>query len=181
MANVKSLLGAGSLISAPGTEGPQSPEHTESETYSQSILGPVFFTLSNLNVAGTNPTPAAPSQSQYIVAANELFTVSVDIEFNNSPLSKLLMCLGTSISVDFGFEGFGANANEADVKASIVTEKDVFKYTISWMGTAQDVTLNSGLYEIGAVVTVGPGNNSCAQYVFGYGYIEEILLQVYPA
>lgn len=177
----KTLLGAPSVISAPATEGPQGPQHTDSETYSKNILGPVFFTLSNLNVAGSNPTPADPSQSQYIVAANETFTVSVDIEFNSSPLSKLLMCLGTSISVDFGFEGFGANANEADVKASIVTEKDVFKYTISWTGTAEAVKLNSGLYEIGAVVTVGPGNNSCAQYVFGYGYIEEILLQVYPA
>ncbi len=181
MANVKNLVGAPAVIPAPGSEGAQGPQHTESETYSKSILGPVFFTLSNLNVAGSNPEPADPAQSQYIVAANEMFTVSVDIEFNTSPLSKLLMCLGTSITVDFGFEGFGANASEADVKASIVTQKDVFKYTVSWTGTAEEIKLNSGLYEIGAVVTVGPGNNPCAQYIFGYGYIEEILLQVYPA
>lgn len=157
-------------------------QHTGSETHSKGILGPVYFTLSNLNVAGSDPTAADPNQSQYIVASNEEFTLSVDIEFNASPLSSLLMCLGTTVSVDFGLEGFGA-APEADVKASIVTVKDQYKYTISWKGTAAaaNPALAPGLYEIGATVTVGPGSNPCAQYVFGYGYIEEILLQVYPA
>lgn len=181
MANAKSLLNAAPNIPAPAVEGPQGPQHGTSETYSKNILGPVTFELSNLNVAGSNTYPADPAQSQYIVASNEPFTVSVDIEFNTSPLSKLLMCLGTAITVDFGFEGFGANATELNIKASITTVKDVFKYTVSWTGTPQEAGLTSGLYEIGAVVTVGPGNNPCAQYVFGYGYIEEILLQVYPA
>lgn len=168
-------------VPAPAVEGAQGPQHESSETYSKNILGPVMFELSNLNVAGSSMAPADPAQSQYIVASNEEMTISVDIKFNNSPLSKLLMCLGTSISADFGLEGFGANATETDVKASIVTEQDVFEYTLEWTGTPDMAKLTSGLYEIGAVVTVGPGNNPCAQYVFGYGYIEEILLQVYAS
>jgi hypothetical protein len=164
---------------APAVEGAQGKEHSDTETYSKNILGPVMFELSNLNVAGSSMAPADPAQSQYIVASNEEMTVSVDIKFNQSPLSKLLMCLGTSISVDFGFEGFGANAVETDIKASITTVRDQFEYTIKWTGTPAMAKLTSGLYEIGAVVTVGPGKHECAQYVYGYGYIEEILLQVY--
>lgn len=168
-------------IAPPAVEGPQGPQHTDSETYSKNILGPVMFELSNLNVAGSSMAPADPSQSQYIVASNEEMTISVDIKFNQSPLSKLLMCLGISVTADFGLEGFGANAVETDVKAAIVTKKDEFEYTLEWTGTPNMAKLTSGLYEIGAVVTVGPGKHECAQYVFGYGYIEEILLQVYSA
>ncbi len=171
-----------SILPAPPTDGPQPDKlHTSSETYSRSILGPSYFTLSELNVAGSSVVPADPSQSQYIVASNEKFTVSLKIKFNDSPLTRLLLCLGVNISADFGFEGFGANADEVDVKASIVSQKDVFEYVIQWTGTPDQAKLTAGLYEIGATVTVGPGNNPCAQYIFGYGYIEEVLMQVYPA
>lgn len=184
MANGKAALMSPSisnLIPPPPPGGPQpTPQPTASETYSNNILGPVTFELSYLNVAGSNTAPADPSQSQYIVASNEPFTVSVQINFNSSPLTKLLMCLGTTVSVDFGLEGFGS-APEVDLKASIVTEKDKFVYVVSWTGTPDDAGLTPGLYEIGATVTVGPGNHPCAQFVFGFGYIEEILLQVYPA
>lgn len=166
-------------VPAPAVEGAQGPEHSSTETYSKNILGPVMFELSNLNVAGSSMAPADPAQSQYIVASNEEMTISVDVKFNQSPLSKLLMCLGTSVSVDFGLEGFGANAVETDIQASITTVKEQFEYTIEWTGTPDMAKLTAGLYEIGAVVTVGPGSHPCAQYVFGYGYIEEILLQVY--
>lgn len=44
--------------------GKQPPQYSDSETYSKGILGPVYFTLSNLNVAGSSTLPAAPSQSQ---------------------------------------------------------------------------------------------------------------------
>ncbi len=176
MADVNALLNATPIPSLP----PQRDQVSSSETYSKGILGPVYFTLSKLNVAGSSTVPADPNQSQYIVASNEEFTISVQIDFNASPLSKLLMCLGTTISVDFGFEGFGA-APEADVKASIVTVKDTLTYTISKKLTPEQAKLTPGLYEIGATITVGPGNHPCAQYVYGYGYIEEILLQVYPA
>lgn len=182
MANLKLPVVSSSILPPPATDGPQpSPAHTDSETYSRSILGPSYFTLSELNVAGSSNAPADPTNSQYIVASNEPFTVSLKVKFNDSPLTRLLLCLGVSISANFGFEGFGAAADEVDVQASITSEKDVFEYIISWTGTPDQAKLTSGLYEIGATVTVGPGKNPCAQYIFGYGYIEEILLQVYPA
>ncbi len=169
------------LIPPPPVSGPQpGHEHSATETYSNNILGPVAFQLSYLNVAGSNTNLAAPNQSQYIVASNEKFKLSVQIEFNSSPLSKLLMCLGTTVSVDFGLEGFGA-APDVDVKASIMTQKDQLVYVVTWEGTPDMAKLTPGLYEIGATVTVGPGNHPCAQFIFGFGYIEEILLQVYPA
>jgi hypothetical protein len=159
---------------------PQGETHTDAEAYSNNILGPVSFTLSYLNVQGSSSTPADPHQSQYIVGSNETFILSVQIDFNNSPLSKLLMCLGTTVKVNFGLEGFGA-APDVDVTASIVTEKDKLAYVIYWEGTPDMAKLTPGLYEIGATVTIGPSSHPCAQFVFGFGYIEEILLQVYPA
>lgn len=156
-------------------------QNSDSETYSRSILGPSYFTLRDLKVAGSSVVPAAPSQSPYIVASNEKITVSLKIKFNDSPLTRLLLCLGVQVSANFGFEGFGANANEQDVTAAITTQKDVFEYTIKWEGTPDQAKLTAGLYEIGATVTVGPGSNPCAQYIFGYGYIERVLLQVYKA
>lgn len=172
------------IMPAPPPSGPQPHDQpTDSETYSKNLLGPVTFELSYLNVAGSSTAPADPTQSQYIVASNEPFTVSLQVNFNTSPLTKLLMCLGTTITVDFGFEGFGASADEADVQATIVTQANQFVYIVEWTGTPQDTSpaLSPGLYEIGATVTIGPANHPCAQYVYGYGYIEEILLQVYPA
>jgi hypothetical protein len=182
MANLKVSAVSPSILPAPATDGPQPDKlHTDSETYSRSILGPSYFTLSELNVAGSSMVPADPRQSQYIVASNETFTVSLKIKFNDSPLTRLLLCLGVDITANFGFEGFGANADEVDVAATIVTQKDVFEYVIEWTGTPEQAQLTAGLYEIGATVTVGPGSNPCAQYIFGYGYIEEVLMQVYPA
>ncbi|HEY9596406.1 MAG TPA: hypothetical protein V6D33_01890 [Cyanophyceae cyanobacterium] len=166
----------------PQVATPQPPiQISGTETSSKSVLGPVTFTLSNLNVAGSSITPADPSQNQYIVASNEPFTVSLMIEFNQSPLTKLLMCLGTTVTADFGFEGFGKGP-EGNVQGQIVTVNNQFVYKIEWTGTAQDCTpvLTPGLYEIGATVTVGPAKHSCSPPVIGYGYIEEILLQIYP-
>jgi hypothetical protein len=170
-----------SVLSAQPVVGKQPPEYSDSETYSRSILGPSYFTLSDLNVVGSSVVPADPTQSQYIVASNEKMAVSLKIKFNDSPLTRLLLCLGVKVSADFGFEGFGANANEQDVTATIITQKDTFEYIIKWEGTPDQAKLTAGLYQIGATVTVGPGDNPCAQYIFGYGYIEEVLLQVYKA
>jgi hypothetical protein len=169
------------VIPAPPVNGPQAEyEHSATETYSNNILGPVSFTLSYLNVAGSSDSQAAPNQSQYIVASNEKFELSVQINFNSSPLSKLLMCLGTTVTVDFGLEGFGA-APDVNVTANIVTVKDQLAYVVTWKGTPDEAKLTPGLYEIGATVTVGPSSHPCAQFVFGFGYIEKILLQVYKA
>lgn len=165
--------------------GPQSPyQLSDTETYSKNILGPVWFSMSNLRVAGTagippQPVNVAPSQSPYIVAADEEFSVSVDIEFNNTPLSSLLLCLGTKVTVSFGFEGIGAMAAELDLSKMIKTEKGTYKYTITRKAIPAEVGLTPGLYAIAAVATVGPADHECSQCVLGYGYIAKALLQVY--
>ncbi|HHP7243158.1 MAG TPA: hypothetical protein ACFE0H_00585 [Elainellaceae cyanobacterium] len=159
----------------------------ETETYSKNILGPVAFTLCNLRVAGsaiepTWPKEVAPAQSPFIVASDEEFAVSVDIDFNNSPLTKLLLCLGTKITVCFSFEGIGAKAVELDLEDMIVTEKDKFNYTLKWNGTPSKAGLTSGFYAIAAVATVGPVEHKCApQCAYGFGYVAKVLMQVYEA
>jgi hypothetical protein len=154
------------------------------ETYSKNILGPVFFEMGHLRVAGTAgeplpPEQVAPEQSPYIIAADEQFSVSLDLRFNKSPLTELLMCLGTEVKISFAFEGVGGRATEVDLDASLVTEKDKYEYTITYTGTPNTDGLAPGFYAIAAVATVGPAKHKCSQHIFGYGYIAKALLQVY--
>lgn len=167
-------------------DAPQSKgQLTDTETYSKNILGPVSFVLSNLRVAGKAGVPedktVAPEQSPYIVATNEEFYLSVDITFNESPLSALLMCLGTRMTVDFSFEGLGGRATEIDWAVTDVTQKDDFSYTLTFVSTPDAAKLVPGLYAIAAVASIGPVENKCSQHILGYGYIAKQLLQVYPA
>jgi hypothetical protein len=167
-----------SVIGVPG----QHDEVSLTETRSQTIVGPVIFTLSNLDVKGLGNNPADPINSQYIVAENEFFVVSVDVEFNKTPLTELLMCLGTRIRIDFGLEGYGIRAAELNLDATELTKKGVFKYHLETDPTRPiDQKMPSGLYQIGAVATVGPVENPCTTKIWGHGYIEEVLLQVYAA
>ncbi|MDX2239137.1 MAG: hypothetical protein NW224_00460 [Leptolyngbyaceae cyanobacterium bins.302] len=159
----------------------QPDELTLSETFSRSIVGPVAFKLFNLNVRGKSTKPAAPANSQYIIGANEEYDVSVDIEFNRTPLTELLMCLGTQITVYFSFEGFGRRAVEIDLSETILTVKDKYVYRITHSGVASRDGLVPGLYSIAATAEVGPVRNACSTKIFGHGYIKEVLLQVYPA
>ncbi|MDX2229190.1 MAG: hypothetical protein NW220_06115 [Leptolyngbyaceae cyanobacterium bins.349] len=159
----------------------QPDELTLSETYSRSIVGPVAFKLSNLNVRGRSTKPAAPANSPYIIAGDETYDLSVDIEFNRTPLSELLMCLGTQITIYFSFEGFGRRAVEIDLSEMILTRKDVYSYRVTHTGVAGRDGLVPGLYSIAATAEVGPVRNACSTKVFGHGYIKEVLLQVYPA
>lgn len=159
---------------------PQQDETTDSETYTDaSILGPVYFTLNNLLIKGKNPRPASLHQSQYIIGSNEAFDISVDIEFNQSPLSSLLMCLGTMVTVTFSFEGFGKKADEEDVEVMIKTVKGQYKYTATYTGTPKGTKLDPGFYEASAVVKVGPVAHQCSEEILGYGYIAEERFQVY--
>ncbi|MEB3355208.1 MAG: hypothetical protein VKK04_00575 [Synechococcales bacterium] len=157
------------------------------ETYSKNVLGPVSFTLCNLQIRGLaeepeQPKNVSPAQSPYIVASNEQLEVSVDIEFNTSPLTRLLLCLGTKLTVCFSFEGIGAKAVELDLEEMMITEKDVFKYTLTWEGTPDAAGLTAGFYGIAAVATVGPVEHPCApKCAMGFGYIAGLLLQVYDA
>ncbi|HIK16400.1 MAG TPA: hypothetical protein IGS53_14110 [Leptolyngbyaceae cyanobacterium M33_DOE_097] len=159
----------------------QPREIAGTETRADYILGPVIFTLSNLRVYGRGTIPAEPSNSPFIIAEDEEFDVSVDVQFNRTPLTELLMCLGTRVCVDFGFEGIGVRARETNIEACIVTQKGLFKYTVQHTGRPDRHGLNSGLYEIGAVATVGPVENECTTKIWGHGYIKEVLLQVYPS
>ncbi|PSN16366.1 hypothetical protein C7293_02860 [filamentous cyanobacterium CCT1] len=166
--------------------GPQSEKQlSDTETYSKNILGPVYFELSNLRVFGKAGLPedkiVAPAQSPYIVASNEEFCVSVDITFNESPLTALLMCLGTRMTVDFAFEGLGGRAPERDWAVTDITVKDDFSYTLTFKSTPDDAQLLPGLYAIAGVVAIGPVENKCTTPILGYGYIAKQLLQVYPA
>lgn len=157
-----------------------------SEMKSTNILGPSYFELCNLTVAGSAGEPAlpmtlAPEQSPYIVASNEIFTVKVTAKFNSTPLTRLLLCLGLKMDVCFSFEGIGGQAGETDIAVSKITKKDEFEYEISWTGTADALNLGKGLYGIAAVVSVSPADHPCSQEVIGYGYVAARLLQVYPA
>ncbi|MBD1913774.1 hypothetical protein H6G02_16685 [Leptolyngbya sp. FACHB-16] len=164
----------------------QREQVTDSELYSRNILGPVFFTLSDLRVDGTAGDPlypdfVAPKQSPHIVAEDEEVIASVKIAFNKSPLSALLMCLETKITMNFHFEGQGNIADEVDQAIAIYTQKDVFNYTVQLPGTARKWNMDPGLYVVSATAEVGPAQNKCSQFILGYGYIAEVLLQVYPS
>ncbi len=156
-------------------------QHGASETYSDNILGPVAFKMSNLRIAGTNKKPAASAQSPYIIGSQEAFSVSVDIEFNRTPLTALLMCLGTKLSVDFAFEGYGQKAVEIDLIAAGKTQKSDYTYTLTYTGTPAVAGLTSGLYQVAAIATIGPVDNECSSCVFGHGYLERVLVEVYPS
>lgn len=166
------------VVGVPG----QPDENTLSETRTQSIVGPVKFRLFNLDVRGLGINPADPTNSQYIVAADEYFVVSVEIEFNKTPLTELLMCLGTRINIDVGLEGYGINAAELNLAATLVTEKGQYTYLIETDPTRPaDLGMSTGLYEVSAVATVGPVENPCTTKIWGHGYIQAVLLQVYAA
>lgn len=163
----------------------QPPLLASTELTTTNILGPSYFELCELEVAGSAGQPMPPTftvpQSPYIVAADEDFTVHVKLKFNSTPLTRLLLCLGMNMEVNFAFEGIGGQAKETDVSVVQKTVKDVFEYEISWTGTPTDLGLDKGLYAIAAVVSISPADHPCSQEVIGYGYIAAQLLQVYPA
>lgn len=174
------------LSAALAAANAQRSQVSDTETYSRNILGPVFFTLSDLKVNGTagEPTPpgfVAPAQSPYIVAEDEGIVASAKISFNKSPLSALLMCLETKITMSFHFEGQGSIADEVDQAVTIYTQKDTYDYALALPGTARKWGMDPGLYVVSATAEVGPAQHKCSQFILGYGYIADVLLQVYQA
>ncbi|MEL7501160.1 MAG: hypothetical protein AAFN18_01680 [Cyanobacteria bacterium J06554_6] len=159
---------------------------TTNETRSTNILGPVSFSLSDLKVAGEGspllpPGFVAPNDSPLIVASDEKFTISVQIDFNNSPLTKLLLCLGTKMTVCFSLEGMGQKAKELDFEVMEVTQKGDYSYALTFTSTPEAENVTPGLYVITAIAAIGPSEHPCANDVYGYGYIAGTLLQVYAA
>lgn len=162
--------------------GPQPPvQFGATETYSENILGPVAFYMYDLHVGGSDKKPAAPANSPYIIATNEEFTASVKIKFNDSALTRLLLCLGAKIEVNFCAEGCGHKATEKDLIAYVKTKKDVFEYEVIYKGTPDSAGLTEGFYVIAAVANIGPCDHPCAQFLFGAGYLAKAFLQVYEA
>jgi len=160
--------------------GSQASTHQAgSELYSKNIIGPAWFTMSDFRVEGSAGDPLPPEQ----VGPNQSkrVTASVKLTFNKSPLTALLMCLGIKLKVNFHFEGFGNIATEIDLSTDKTSEKDVYEYEMKLDLVPSIVGLTAGLYEVAATAEIGPGKNECAQHVFGYGYIQEFLLQVYAA
>jgi hypothetical protein len=155
------------------------------ETYFQNILGVVFFTLSNLRFAGAGDNSdkmVAPDQNQHIVSSEEEYSISVDVEFNDSPLTRLLLCLGMIVEVCFSFEAIGGKGDDVDVTASIVTQKDQLSYTITYTGKPSKDGFGNALYAGAATATVKPPAHPCApDFPFGFGFLATVLVQVYPS
>ncbi|HIK46470.1 MAG TPA: hypothetical protein IGR64_16550 [Leptolyngbyaceae cyanobacterium M65_K2018_010] len=164
----------------------QPPLLANTELKSTNLLGPTYFDLCDLRLEASTAQPEPPmviaqANSPYIVAADEIFSVSVDVTFNDTPLTRLLLCLGMKVEVNFAFEGIGGKAAEVDVSQYIVTKKGIFEYTITWKGTAEELKMGKGLYAVAAIASVSPYDHPCSQDVLGYGYVAARLLQVYPA
>lgn len=165
--------------------GPQAPAlYSATETYSYNVLGPSSFVLSTLDVMGKAGLPlppgqVAPTQSKYIIAEDEEFEVTVTLTFDKGPLTSLLLCLGVTIGIDFGFEGFGKNAQESDQEVSISSVDGQYVYTIKYTGTPRRAGLTPGFYQVAATATIGPVSHRCGQKILGYGYIGEIRFQVF--
>ncbi len=165
---------------------PQPPQYGISETYSKNILGPVYFEMYDLWVGGSTedsepPIKVALKNSPYIIATNEEFRAKVKIKFNDSHLTRLLLCLGAKIEVNFCAEGCGSKATEKDLIAYVKTKKDVFEYEVVYQGTPDSAGLTEGFYVIAAVANIGPCDHPCAQFLFGAGYVAKAYLQVYEA
>lgn len=159
---------------------------TDTQTRSRSILGYLEMSLSNLKAVGVGepvqfPEHLAPADSPFIISATERFTLSVDVEFNQQPLSQLLLCLGTPIKVNFALEGLGQATPDVDLAVQAVTRKGEFVYTVTFEGTPRAAGMLAGLYGISATVEIGPAEHDCSQQVYGYGYIAGVLLQVYAS
>lgn len=156
--------------------------YTDTETYSREILGQSQFELYHLKATGMRgqlpPWGPHPEQSKHIIDLDEEMRVGLVIKFDQSPLTRLLLCLGVTIKAYFHFEGLGAASAEKDLEVVASSQEDVFKY---WVGTIikpQDLGLTKGYYLVGATVEVGPLTHRCGQFIFGYGYIGERRVQI---
>lgn len=164
--------------------GDQGPQYMATETYSEHILGSSSFKMYYLyarGLAGNPPFPweVKPGQSPYIIGENEPLELGVIVSFDRSPLTQLLMCLGTDINISFAFEGFGKGAVETEVDVKVTSIEGQFKYLIRYTGTPKQIGLTPGYYELAATATIGPMTHRCGQLIFGYGYIGEVRFQVY--
>jgi len=154
-----------------------------SEAFPRSFICPLEFKLYDLQVKGTSKKAACPTNSPFIVAGDEEVEFSVNVEFVPSPLAKLLMCLGTPITIVFSLEGYGRRAAELDLEKTIITEAGKYLYNVSLKATPNNTTpaMTPGLYQIAAVARIGGTIGKCPSGIWGHGYVDQALLEVYAA
>ncbi|MGD1857965.1 MAG: hypothetical protein ACFB2W_27325 [Leptolyngbyaceae cyanobacterium] len=161
-------------------------EYRASETYSRNILGPVEFELCDLHIVASvadpeDPEQVSPANKAQIVETGEDFALRVKVVFNDTPLTRLLLCLGIDINVTFCAEGCGAKASEVDLHASVKTVKEQFEYYVDWVGTPQRGGMTPGFYVIAAIANIEMSDHPCAPCLLGAGYVGGVLAQVYDA
>lgn len=167
---------------APAPAG-QDVEVGATEAFPRTFVCPLEFKLYDLQVNGTSKLRACPANSPYIVAADEDFILSVIVEFTPSPLAKTLMCLGVPVTITFSLEGFGAQTAELDLKHSFTTVANKFVYKVELQTKAEETNpvMTPGLYEIAAIAEIGGRIGNCAAPIWGHGYVQEALLEIYAA
>lgn len=167
---------------APAPVG-QRVEVGATESFPRTFVIPMEFKLYDLQVNGTSSTPASPANSPYIVASDEEFILSAIVEFTPTPLAKTLMCLGVPVTVTFSLEGYGAQAVELDLDYSFTTKVNQFKYLVQLKTKATDTNpkMAAGLYQIAAIAQIGGKVGNCPAPIWGHGYVDQALLQVYAA
>lgn len=163
---------------------PQGGLYSDTETYTKQILGKTSFELYCLLVYGTRGNPShpwqvGPDQSPFIIDDDaENMVVGLCMQFDHSPLTRLLLCLGVTLCAKFHFEGLGGHSAEKDLKVCIKSKEGQHRYWIGDLITPEEIGLTPGYYLVAATVQVGPITHKCGQYIFGYGYIGERRLQV---
>ncbi len=168
------------LAPAPGG---QRPEVSDTESFPRTFVCPLEFKLYDLQVNGTSKKAACPSNSPFIVASDEDVIYSVIVEFTPSPLAKTLMCLGIPVGITFSLEGYGAKAAELDLDYNFTTYANVYKYRaeIKVKPNATTPKMTPGLYQIAAVARIGGKVGNCPSNIWGHGYVDQALLEVYAA
>lgn len=153
------------------------------ESFPRSFVCPLEFKLYDLQVKGTSKKAACPANSPFIVASNEEVEFSVNVEFTPSPLAKLLMCLGTPITIVYSLEGYGRRAAELDLEKTIITEAGKYLYNVALKAIPNHTTpvMTPGLYQIAAVARIGGSIGKCPSDIWGHGYVDQALLEVYAA
>jgi hypothetical protein len=167
---------------APAPAG-QDVEVGSTESFPRTFVCPLEFAMYDLQVNGLSTKAACPSNSPYIVAQDEEFILSVIIEFKKNPLTQTLMCLGVPVAITYSLEGFGAKAAELDLVYNFTTVANqyIYKAELKTRAIDTDPIMTPGLYEIAAVAEIGGKIGNCAAPIWGHGYVQEALLEVYAA
>lgn len=150
---------------------PQERPESASEV-SKIPMPPVNVDIWKLDVQG------AGGGSPYVIKTDENVTFSVAVKFYGGSLVDLLMCVGLELKVDFAIEGFGT-ATETNLAAPPVkTAKGEFVYTPT-LSLPNAAGLKPGVYKAAATLTVKPCTPCDEIGPVAFGYISDVVFQVY--